>query len=922
MALTNELLTTKLFIPHTRSFLVSRARLFELLEKGAEHKLTLICAPPGFGKTMLVAEWHQTYQEQPLAWLSLDETDNEPVRFLSYLVAAFAAFAPDKFEVILSHLATPQPVGVEAVLTTLINALTSLIAEQDLKRLSLVLDDYHLIQNKLIHEAVTFLLNHLPPGLHLIIISRSDPLLPLHRLRAQNQLLEIRAAELRFRLAETMALIVQDPELKQSLAKEDIARLTARTEGWAVGLQLALIWLRGRENRAEALQTFSGNNRFVLEYLAEEVLGRQPAPLRTFLLETSLLERFNASLASAVTGLEWNEEDLAELEQANLFLVPLDDQGEWYRYHQLFAEFLQHRLKREASSRLAELHVRASQWFEQNKLMGEAINHAMAALDFHRAARLVEQIAWPMILRGEHLTLDRWLAKIPAEVMYAYPELCFYTCFDFILKGRLSGYEKLLEVTEQGYKVVNDRDKLAQFLMLKVQLARCQNNLVATLQFAEQALKLIKAEDLTSRTIVELARTQAYLNHGEITQAVTAYKAFLPQFEQKENVYGGFLACFTLADLYLWQGQLHDALATYHQTFQLDPQFPQFSTIIYLRLANIHLEWDEIELAENYLSKAEEVAKNWEQSHIQVGYFIFGGVWWPDGDQLPVLDWSNAGNERIEQYWQDNFKAQFKTFKTRFERKKVEARIIELEKWCKTAFPGGYTALPRPLEYQCEPQYLTLARVLMRQHKFEDAFSLLAELKQQAQNRGRRHSLIKIGILMALAQHLSNVGATGGDAQVQPALLRLREALTLAEEGGYVLTFLEEGEVMRGLLLRVKTLLAGEERLLQYVGKLLRAFGSEQAEEVSGLASGVSSLTRVPNSNASGTSRQDLTEALSERELEVLRLIASGASNQEIAGQLVVTLSTVKKHLTNIFGKLGVTSRTQALLRAQELALI
>ena len=259
MALTNQLLATKLFMPPTRSFLVSRVRLVELLEQGAQCKLTLICAPPGFGKTMLVAEWHQAYPEIPLAWLSLDETDNEPVRFLRYLVAAFRAFVPNECENILSNLNSPQPAGAEVVLTSLINVLTDFIAEQDLKRLSLVLDDYHLIQNELIHKAVTFFLDHLPPQLHLIITSRSDPLLPLHRLRARNQLLEIRAAELRFQLDETMALVMQDSQLKESLAREDIARLTIRTEGWAVGLQLALVWLRGRENRTDALKTFSGN---------------------------------------------------------------------------------------------------------------------------------------------------------------------------------------------------------------------------------------------------------------------------------------------------------------------------------------------------------------------------------------------------------------------------------------------------------------------------------------------------------------------------------------------------------------------------------------------------------------------------------------------------------------------------------------
>ncbi len=917
MAVSSPLLTTKLFIPPTRSELVSRARLVQLLQKGAERKLTLICAPPGFGKTTLVAEWHQTHPQKPLAWLSLDEADNEPIRFLRYLVAAFNNFSQLADDTIIQTLLnSAQPIAVETILTSLINRLTSFFADQKADHLFLVLDDYHLIHNEVIHTALTFLLDHQPPQLHLIITSRVDPLLPLSRLRARNQLLEIRAVELRFQVNETAAFVRQDETLKEALASEDIAQLTYRTEGWAVGLQLALLWLKGRDDRAAALKTFSGNNRFVLDYLAEEVLAHQSELIRNFLLQTALFKRFNASLASAISGLEWSEENLAQLEKANLFLVPLDDQGEWYRYHHLFAEFLQHRLKREFPGQLTDLHLKASYWFEQNNLLYEAIEHALAAPDFHRSASLIENIIWSMIEQGELMVLEGWLAKIPQSVLYAHPYLCLYISNALFLKGRLNGLEELLRVAEQELKATQTLDKLQDFLHTKMHLARARNNLAETMDFTAQTLALLPPDQVSARAVAGSAPAQVYLNQGEVNQALPFADLLLAALNQEESLLGRLFPGFILGELYLLQGRLALAVETQQEVIKIATAYSIPSILSYLRLGSIYLEWNELDQAQFYLGKVEELLNQSRQSNVPPGYYMYSGLWWPDGDALPVIDWNNATTEQIEIYWRDSFEAQIDCFKARF-RRNSDTRRVELEKWAAITFPAGFQSLKTHLEYQREPQYLTVARVLLYQDQFEEALRLLEALKELAQTQGRLHHLIKIMVIMSLAYQAAYKANPARSTPHKTALLCLREALEIAEPGGYILVFLEEGAALQGLFLQLLPSL-GESNpgLAFYAEKILKAFGVEPVAETSSLNNQVSPLT------ANSTGNNSLPEPLSERELEVLRLLVNGASNQEIADHLVVTISTVKKHITNIFGKLGVTRRTQVLLRSMELGLI
>jgi LuxR family maltose regulon positive regulatory protein len=899
---------------------VLRKRLLVLLEQGLDAKLTLVCAPAGFGKTTLIVQWHYSYPELPLAWVALDEGDNEPLRFLRYLVAAFRNFIPVEADNILTQLNNTYLVGVETVLTSLINALTNLISDQDLQALYLVLDDYHFIQNQTVHNAIAFLLEHLPPQLHLIITSRTEPLLPLARLRARGQFTEIRASQLRFQPEEITTFVEQDSTFKTLLTDQEIAQLYTHTEGWVVGLQLALLWLRGRDNKLELLKSFSGSNRFVLEYLAEEVLAQQPVRVRTFLLQTSLLNRFNASLAGAVTGLEWDKEDLQQLERANLFLIALDAEGEWYRYHHLFGEFLYHLLKREATGQIRELHMKASEWFQQNGLLYEAIEHALAAPDFEQAARLLEQLAMSLVMRGELVVLDTWLTKIPDKILYTHPYLCLYFALLTNLKGQIDEAERLLKLGEDKIKIAAEPDKLRHFFHLRMHLAREQNKLVETLEYTRQTLRFIPESQSGSRAVASSAPSQVYINLGEVNQALKYKDSLSDALQQETSLLGQLFPGFILADLYLLQGRLQEALATHQEILKIAAASSVNLILSYLRLGNIYLEWNQPDKAQIYLSEVEKQTGQPAQFFIPPGYYLYAGLWWPDGDQLPVINWSKATSKQIQQYWQRNFEAQLETARSRLRNERA-SRITELEKWCDTTFPGGYPTLPRPLEYQREPQYLSLARVLIHRHNFEEALSLLEELKELAQKQGRVHHSIKILILLALAYQAAANSQGGKEFAAKQAAHNLQEALSLSEPGNYILVYLEEGKALHPLLLALLPSLDKQNpKLSIYARKLLSAFETEQKPDRSDPP--VHSATKTESPNPVMNRNHSLLTPLSERELEVLRLLAEGASNQQIATELVVTVSTVKKHITSIFEKLGVKSRTQALLRVRELALL
>jgi LuxR family maltose regulon positive regulatory protein len=885
------LLATRFYVPSIPNGLIPRPRLINQLNQAANYRLTLISAPAGFGKTTLAVEWRKLYPDYELAWLSLDETDNEPVRFLNYLVGSLKNFVPEICKDILALLNTPQPLSIESALTLLINSIAEFIAQQKIDNLFLVLDDYHVIDHKLVHTALTFLIERMPPEMHLIITSRVDPMLPLHRLRARGQLLEIRSTDLRFNLSETTLFLEQNT--KRKLEPALIDQLSTRVEGWAVGLQLASLWLRNSQNGDNVLNSFSGSNRFVLEYLAEEVLNRQPEPLRTFLLETSLLDRFNDELAGFVTGIEDSSEIVSRLEQANLFLVSLDNNENWYRYHLLFAEFLRHRLKREKPERIVELQLRASEWFERQGLLYEAIEYSLAARDFAAVARLIDQAARSVTNEADYYLLERWISRIPEEFILHYPEICrMHVINELLFKGVETGLEKFLDAIEMQVRAKNDLNRLGFAFYLRAQFARCKNDLAATIEYSEQALTLLNQDELQTRSMVFIAMAVVYLNNGVVDKALAVASEALVLARRSNSQINQLYTFLLLGDLYTLQGNLPTAIKNYKEVIKFAPQALPSPILAYLRLANIYLERNELELAEKYLKIGEEFVNSGGLNYVPLGNGVYGGLWWPQSYEVAGLQIYPA---KINPYPpRERVIAQLEALKTRFN--SFSPDPLKSEEWSHTRFGKNYKLL-KPFDYQHEPEYLTLARVLIYQQKFAEAQALLTDLRHEAEAQNRQHSLIKILLLLALV-------AYSREKTVVVAGKLLQEALVLAESGGYIKVFIEEGKLLKQLLVQTLPLLGPT---TDYAYKLLAVFPAERPE---------------PSVRQAEIEPGGVAESLTERELEVLYLLGEGASNQEIADRLVVTLSTVKKHLANIFDKLNSTNRTQVIIRARELGLL
>src|SRR3712207_5241388 len=446
--MSTPILATKLYVPPPQPRVVLRPRLIERLNEGLHRKLTLISAPAGSGKTTLVGEWVAAV-ERPAAWLSLDEGDNDPTRFRSYLVAALQTVAPDIGESVLGVLGSPQPPPTESLLTALLNEISTIPDD-----FVLVLDDYHVVDARAIDDALVFLLEHLPPRMHLVIATREDPHLPLARLRARGQLTELRASDLRFTLSEAAEFL--NSVMGLGLSAEDIAALESRTEGWIAGLQLAALSMRGREDVSGFIRAFAGDNRYIVDYLVEEVLQRQPERIRSFLLQTSILERLSGPLCDAVTGQEEGNARLEALERGNFFVVPLDDKRHWYRYHHLFAEVLYAHLMAEQPDLVATLDRKSTGWYEQNGLLSDAIRHALAAEDFERAASLVELAALEMLGSGQEDTLFGWLEALPDELVGSRPVLSVYYAFASLGHIGLEAAEACLQEVERWLDTTAD----------------------------------------------------------------------------------------------------------------------------------------------------------------------------------------------------------------------------------------------------------------------------------------------------------------------------------------------------------------------------------------------------------------------------------------------------------------------------------
>jgi LuxR family maltose regulon positive regulatory protein len=902
-----DLLATKLNLPHTRPDYLGRSRLIQRLNQGMAREVVLVCTPAGFGKTTLLAGWAGGAR-WPVAWLSLDPQDNDPSRFWRYVVAALDRVRGGLAEDLLALLTPPAVVSGQGVVTALVNRLQA--APEDL---ALVLDDYHLLGSRPIHDAMAFLLDHLPPQLHVVITSRSDPPLPLARSRARGQLVELRTADLRFTPEESAALLRQVWQLQ--LAPEAVAVLGSRTEGWAVGLQLAALSLRECPDPDAFLDAFTGSHRYVLDYLSQEVLERQPDRVRSFLLETSILERLCGPLCDAVTGRSDSQDLLEELERANLFLHPLDQQRRWYRYHHLFGDLLRARLRRVEGTRLPELHRRAAAWCERHGLIDETIRHALAAGDPAWAARLVEQHLGETLRRGESVILDRWLSWLPEEVVQVRPRLCLAQAMLEWHRYRLEAVERLLQHVERALQVRPElrelavpteggmvADPRAAIALLRAQVAGVRGDGEQETEFAQAALGYVAEQEPGPRFWARWLLVAADWHRGRLPQAEAGFAEMLAEGRAAPDPQPLMTTCYPLGAVQRAQGELGAALRTFQEGLRLATEGGRFSPSheceAHLGIAQVLYARDELDDAVAHATEAVRLGRQMVESFpLALALDAMAWIRQAMGDVEAALEVMGEAYGMLPAAALARHIYPGEAWRARL--LLTLGRAGEVARWTEER---GLTA-DDPISYQRERDYLVLARVLLARHEPAEALRLLARLDALAASQGRTESLIEIRGLRSLGMQAA------GDHQ--GALTVLAGALALARPQGYVRVFADEGPPMAALL---HSLIRARQR--GWVAAVPPAARDHLNRVVEGFRPPIGQPER-PAPAASG-----LLEPLTRRELEVLGLVAAGRPNREIADELVVTLETVKKHLSHIFDKLGAANRTEAVARARELHLI
>ena len=916
--MSDPILATKLYKPVPRPEQILRTRLHGRLTEGLSRKLTLISAPAGFGKTTLLGGWMaamhagsgSSVDKPRVAWVSLDARDHHPTRFLTYVVAALQTLDPNPADPslgrgLLERLQAPQPPSMESVLTSLLNQIASLA-----DKIILVLDDAHLAGCDPIYAGIAFLLEHMPPQLHLILTTREDPPLPLARYRARGQLTEIRADDLRFTPAEAAGFLQQ---MGVHLDEAEIAALEQRTEGWIAGLQLAALSLQGRTDVGDFVQAFTGSHRFVLDYLIDEVLDHQTDEIRDFLLHTSILERLSGPLCDAVCSRHDGQTVLAALERANLFVVPLDDERRWYRYHHLFAEVLQVHLLAEQPDRVPDLHRRACAWYEQNELAANAIHHALAGRDFVGAARLIE-LTWPAIFNGflPATWLD-WVRELPDALVRVRPVLSVGYAWTLLdcgvlqdVDARLNDAARWLDdaataPSASAMVVVNHEEFQSlpsTIAMGRAYLARARGDEAATVKYARQALDLLPQEEHYWRGIAAMFLGLAHQTGGELDAAYQYFAGSVASLHRAGHVHFQLVGTVALADILVAQGRLHEAVRTYtralHFAASQGAHAHPAETSLHVGLGELHLEQGDWAQAADHLQRAEDLADHaWSPATEARLRIVQARLNAAQGDIDAALALLNQVDHVSAQPAQGDLRP-LAAWRTRLLLR--QGNLSEALAWVR----ARGLAADDPCSYRVEFEHITLARVRLAEYTsgqavpaLDGAFALLARLLDAAEAGGRVGSVIEILVLQARAHQARD--------DIPAAVHALMRALTSAQPQGYVDVFAAEGRPMQTLL--AECLAAGADA--SYVTRLLAA------------------IVQAPDGeSAAPVANQLLVEPLSARELDVLRLLDAGYSNQAVADELVIAVSTVKKHVNNIFGKLGVTSRTQAVSRARTLALL
>ena len=892
------MLATKLHMPAARPGLVPRPRLTVRLEEGLARGLILACAPAGYGKTVLLAGWARG-TGHPVAWLSLDAGDNDPARFWRHAVAALDRARPGTGDRVAPLLGPPAPSSFQGLVSALINDLAS-------DEAVLVLDDYHMISSPQVHESLAFLVEHRSAGIGVVLASRSDPPLPLARLRARGQLTELREAELRFTPAEAGELL---QHAASALPDASVAALAARTEGWAAGLQLAALSLRGQDDAAAFVAAFTGSHRYVLDYLAEEVLERQNPQLRMFLLETSVLERLYGPLCDAVTGREGSQTLLQEAERAGLFLIPLDEVRGWWRYHHLFADLLRARLQQEQPGRLAQLHRNAAAWYAEHGLAEDAIGHAAAAGEMLWAARIIEQ-HFDLVhrIQGEAATIDRWLSVLPAGVVRSRPRLLLAQAHMAADSGHPEVVEPLLDAVECTPHDWADEPfeptagVAASFLinvpalttLNRSYLAQLHGDAAATAAFATQTLAESKPEERALSATAHGFLAVAEWLRGQLTEAERAFASSATGWRGTGQLTLIAWGWYQLALIQLAQGRLDAAALTCEQALDslvTSGRPPPAAGPSYAVLAEIAYQRDELDVALRYAAEGIALCRQFVYTPpLANGLATLAMIRQATGDPAGAL-------EAITEAGQAAPGPPGLLNPVPARRARLLLAQGDLAAAARFAQQDGLGPDDEP-DYARESGYLVLARILLAQDRAGQALALLDRLHPAAAAQDRAGSLIEIGALRALA-----VAAAGDEAG---AVTALAEALALACPQGHVRVFADEGPPMAALLGRLiaaqRTGRVAAEVPLGYLARLQRAF-----------ASGLPANDPVSAS---------IVDPLTSRELEVLEMLAAGRSNQAIARELVVTLDTVKKHVGHVLGKLGAANRTEAVARARELSLI
>jgi LuxR family maltose regulon positive regulatory protein len=905
-----ELLSTKLVPPPARSSVVPRQRLLARLDEGLDHKINLISAPAGFGKTTLVSEWIDKRRKQDelpaIAWVTLDECDNDPVRFWRYVLTACQTCGERVSQSALSLLNnSPQP-AFEALLTQFINE-----AAQLPNKAILVLEDYHTITAKPVHETLAFFLDNLPVTLHLILMTRGDPPLPLARLRAHNELKELRTADLRFTLEETQAFL--QLAVPASLPSEIVTRLAERTEGWAAGLHLvalALQRLKEPSDIEQYLASFTGSHRPILEYLVADVFNAQPETVQAFLLQTSFLSRLTGPLCDAVSDREDSALLLEQLEHANLFLMPIDEAGRWYRYHGLFAEAMQHYAQQRLGiHRLHELARKASSWYAEHAMLADAIEASIYAQDYPHTADLVERVIAPRLVQNEFHTLRRWMEQIPQEVLYEHPEICLSFASAILFtsnphktetKARL---QSPLEIAERHWQEVENDHKLGEIFAFRSMVEWQQKDFGASYSFAKQALALLPDADHQWRGISLIMIGVDELMGGKLNAARQTLSQALAHSEASGNMYAILDSMLFIGEVCYQQGELHQAQQVFQQALSMTEDAPIDQDQASIRaaraqlgLSELALEWNDLQAAEQAVNQAIAARQQFpEEDLLADSAVVLAQVEFARGETSQA---QRSLEARLTQVNRALLLRLPRLYQARFAL--ASGDLAAVQHWASTkALPGQ--DLPA---LQLEQEALVVARMHIEQGEAEAALQQLENWLADAREHGRTRSEIQIRLLQAMAQ-----AALGESEHARQILI---QALVLAQQEGHQRIFLDKGEKLAELLQNTVPDIQ-DASLAAYGRAILYTLAQEQTLR----AAAISADEDLPKEPLV----EPLIEPLTEQEQRVMRLIAGGRSNPEIAEELFISVNTVKTHVKNIYAKLNVNNRKDARQAARHLKL-